>query len=293
MISSANLDMDALRTLVAAQDLGGLNRAAGRVGRSQSAVSQQLKKLQDQVGEPLFRKEGRGLALTEAGAAMVSYARRILALNDEAVMAARGSGVEGVVRFGMAGDFAETWLPAVLGRFRRAHPEARIEALVDRNRALLERLDRGELDLALVLGVTTRPDAERLATLPMRWIGPADLAAITAPLALAVYHEPCFFRRAAIEVLDRAGLAWRVAFTTSSLASLWAGVSAGLGVTLRLEPGLPDSLAVVAPQLGLPPAQTVEVSLVWTSGARSAAARRLAEILSETARSELAMAQAA
>src|SRR5262249_36964461 len=144
-----NLDMDVLRTLVTASDLGALNRAAEQVGRSQSAVSQQIRKLEEQVGQPLFRKNGRGLVLTETGDVVLGYARRILELNDEAVAAGGGINLEGAVRFGLPSDFAESWLPAVLGRFKRAHPAVRIEASVDRNALLLDRLDRGQLDLAL------------------------------------------------------------------------------------------------------------------------------------------------
>ena len=112
--------MDILRTLVAAQDLGSFNRAADHIGRSQSAVSQQIRKLEEQIGEPLFLG-GTGLAPTEAGDVILSYARRILDLNDEAVSAVRGMSVAGAVRFGVPSDL-ETWLPKVLGQFKRAHP---------------------------------------------------------------------------------------------------------------------------------------------------------------------------
>src|SRR5260370_37061803 len=105
-----NLDTDILRTLVAAQQLGGFNRAAQQVGRSQSAVSQQIRKLEEQLGQALFRKEGRGLALTEAGDVALSYARRILSLNDEAVAAGRRSTIAGSVRFGVPTDFSDTSL---------------------------------------------------------------------------------------------------------------------------------------------------------------------------------------
>jgi DNA-binding transcriptional LysR family regulator len=107
-MSPINLDMDVLRTLVTAQQLGGFNRAARRVGRSQSAVSQQIRKLEEQFGAPLFRKRGRSLALTVAGEIVLGYARRILELNDEAVAAVRGAALDGSVRFGLPGDFAET-----------------------------------------------------------------------------------------------------------------------------------------------------------------------------------------
>src|SRR5579864_8778213 len=114
-----NLDMDVLRTFAVGMELGSFARAAERLGRSQAAVSAQLKKLEEQTGETLFKKAGRGLALTDAGEALLSYARRMLELNDEAVAAVRGAQIEGWVRLGLPQDFAEAWLPSVLGRFMR------------------------------------------------------------------------------------------------------------------------------------------------------------------------------
>lgn len=247
-----NLDMDVLRTLVTAQQLGSFNRAADHIGRSQSAVSQQIRKLEQQVGEPLFRKQGRHLALTDAGELVLAYARRILDLNDEAVAALRGRAAEGEVRFGLPADFAETWLPAALGRFKRTHPAIRIEAVVDRNRKLVERLDKGELDLVLAIGSGTRSDATLLASLYPVWIGaaasqPAQTSA--EPIPLVMYEPPCFFRQRALAALDAAGLPWRIAFTSPSLHGLWAAVEAGLGVTLRTPIGLPAGLRVLDGEL--------------------------------------------
>jgi DNA-binding transcriptional LysR family regulator len=274
-----NLDMDALRTLAIAQQLGSLNRAADRIGRSQSAVSQQLRKLETQLGRPLFRRQGRGLVLTEAGEMALGYARRLLELNDEAVTAIRGASLGGAVRFGLPGDFAETWLPAALGRFKRAHPGVRVEIAVERNGLLLERLDAGELDLVLAMGHGQRPDAQRVAHLPMVWIGPPGIgppgsgpsgsgpsepdlrASHGEPLDLALYPLPCLFRRAGAEALDRAGIRWRVAYTTGSLQSLWAGVAGGLGITLRTAAGLPSTLRVLGEAQGLPPLPSVELCL--------------------------------
>jgi DNA-binding transcriptional LysR family regulator len=243
-----NLDMDVLRTLVTAQQLGSFNRAANHIGRSQSAVSQQIRKLEEQVGEPVFHKEGRHMVLTDAGEVLIAYARRILDLNDEAIAAIRGRAVEGLVRFGLPADFAETWLPTALGRFKRTHPAVRIEAVVDRNRRLLELLDKSELDLVLALGSGTRSDASVLATLPLVWIGAASSSAALVPgepIPLAVYEAPCFFRQRALAALDKAGQPWRIAFTSPSLHGLWAAVEAGLGVTLRTAVGLPATLRVL------------------------------------------------
>ena len=281
-----NLDMDALRTLVAILRLGSLGRAAERVGRSQSAVSQQMRKLEAQLGEPLFRKQGRRIVLTEAGDRVHAYALRILELNDEVVHAVRGIAVGGAVRFGLPGDFAETWLPAALGQFRKAYPQVQVDVVVERNGALLERLDAGEFDLVLAMGHARRADAQPLATLPMTWIGPADAGMGFRPgavLDLAVYRPPCFFRQAGIDALDRAGIAWRPAYVTASLQSLWAGVAAGLGITLRTSAGIPPRLMRLDERHGLPPLPSVDVCLHAAEGEASPALVHLRRTVTEQA----------
>lgn len=251
-----NLDMDVLRTVVIAHRLGSFNRAAEYIGRSQSAVSQQIHKLEEQVGVPLFVKQGRGLVPTEAGDVMLAYARRMLDLNDEVVATIRGRAVAGRVRFGLPPDFAEAWLPAALGRFKRAHPSVLIDVVVDANRRLLERLDEEELDLVLALGNDSRKDAEVVATLPFVWIGPAASTPVWEPgepIPIVAFEAPCFFRKRALDSLDQAGIAWRIAFTSPSLHGLWAAIEAGLGVTVRTPLGLPDRLRVWNEASGLPP----------------------------------------
>jgi DNA-binding transcriptional LysR family regulator len=284
-VISTHLDLDVLRTLVSAQDLGSFQRAAREVGRSQSAVSQQLRRVEEQLGHELFRKNGRRLLPTEAGELILGYARRLLALNDEAVRTVRGQVLEGVVRFGLPADFAESWLPAALGRFNRAHPSVRIEAVVDRNRKLLERLDQGELDLVLALGSPSRPDAQPVAALPQVWIGPAAadaLAPAGQPIPLAVFEAPCFFRQAALATLERAGLPWRIAFVSPSIHGLWAAVEAGLGVTLRTPVGLPPGVRILGDrELPRPAVPPLSLSLHDRRRTLGAAGERLRAILLE------------
>jgi DNA-binding transcriptional LysR family regulator len=285
-----NLDMDALRSLVAILHRGGLARAAERIGRSPSAISQQMRKLELQVGQPLFRKQGRRVVLTEAGDRVHTYARRILELNDEAVHAVRGAAIDGTVRFGLPGDFAESWLPVALGQFRKAYPAVRVDVLVEPNRLLLERLDRGELDLVLAMNQGARADAEQLATLAMTWIGPAGTREVVrsgSMLDLALYQPPCFFRQAGTSALDRAGIAWRPAFVTASLHSLWAGVAAGLGITVRTGADLPPSLMRLDGRHGLPPLPGVDLCLHTAAGPISAALTHLRQAVREQARTHL------
>jgi DNA-binding transcriptional LysR family regulator len=278
-----NLDIDVLRTLVAAHDLGAFNRAAKTVGRSQSAVSQQVSKLEDRLGLELFRKDGRGLVPTEAGEIVLAYARRIIDLNDEAVAILSGSNLHGAVRLGFPSDFADGWLPAALGRFKRSHPNVKIEATVDRNTVLAERLEKGQLDLIMLLTETTRVEVETLATLPMAWIGPANSVRLPPePVPLAVLEAPCTFRAAAIAALDKAEIAWQIVFTTPSLAGLWAAVDAGLGVTVRTAASAPDQLVVLNGGADLPALPMAHLFL--SSGGRelSPAAARFKEVLTET-----------
>jgi len=276
----ANLDMDVLRTLAVAMDLGGFGKAAERLGRSQSAVSLQMRKLETRVGRPLFRRQGRSLGLTDAGDVVLGYARRILELNDQAVAAARGIAVGGSVRFGVPQDFGDTWLPGVLARFGRSHPSVLIEARVDRSNKLVERINEGGLDLALMWGNPPLPNTMAIHRLPMVWIGPKGYACAkgeTVPLAL--FESPCVFRQPGVEVLERKQRPWRLAFTSPSLSGLWAAAAAGLGVTVRTALGLPSSLAALGKSSGLPKLPQIALSLYAAEANPPRAVARLREIL--------------
>ena len=278
----ANLDIDVLRTLAVATDLGGFAKAAERLGRSQSAVSLQMRRLEERVGRPLFRKQGRHLALTESGDVILGYARRILELNDEALAAARGIAVEGTVRFGVPQDFGDQWLPRVLARFTRAHPAVLIEARVDRANRLAEQIAGGGLDLALVWGGMAQPNTVPVGKVPMAWIGRKDYVRVKdAPVPLALFDPPCVFRQPGVEALKRARLDWRLAFTSPSLAGLWAAAEAGLGLTVRSTLGMPPALTALGPAAGLPKLPDIELTLATAEREPSAAVRRLRDILLE------------
>ena len=278
----ANLDMDVLRTLAVAMDLGGFSKAAERLGRSQSAVSLQMRRLEERVGRPLFRREGRGLALTDVGDVVLSYARQILELNDQAVAAARGIAIGGSVRFGVPQDFGDSWLPGVLARFSRAHPSVLIEVRVDRANKLVERIAEGGLDLALMWGNPSVANTVTVQRLPMVWIGLKGYAVPrgdTVPLAL--FESPCVFRQPGVEALERTHRPWRLAFTSPSLSGLWAAAAAGLGVTVRTPLGLPSPLAVLGKSSGLPKLPQIALSLYTAQAEPSQAVARLREILIE------------
>ncbi|HEV2673425.1 MAG TPA: LysR substrate-binding domain-containing protein [Aliidongia sp.] len=288
MLTRTNLDMDVLRTFVTGFELGSFAKAAERLGRSQSAISTQLRKLEDQVGQVLVQKAGRGLSLTTAGESLHSYAKRILELNDEAVDSLRSSDVEGWVRLGLPQDFAESWLPAVLGRFARANPKVRVEVRAERNANLLERTLTGELDLALGWGGSGKtPHATTLADLSIAWIGRpgwGNVGALGAePLPLVAFELPCVFRAAGVAALDQAGIPWRLVFTSPSLAGLWAATEAGLGITIRTAISLPKTLSILDPATtGLPALPTIPLVLYAAEADPPPAVSHLAQILRET-----------
>lgn len=281
-----NLDMDVLRTFVTGIDLGSFAKAATRLGRSPSAISLQLRKLEDQVGQPLLRRNGRGLSLTEPGEMLLGYARRLLDLNDAAVSAVAVPTLSGWVRLGLPQDFTETGLPSALARFAQAHPAVRVEAHVERDATLRAEVEAGRLDLALVWDAAPAAGEGRPVTeLPMVWVGPRGQAGLAAqrPLPLALFGPPCLFRHAATEALDAAGIPWRIAFSSPGLAGLWAAVAAGLGVTLRTPHGLPPSLRPLDPgEAGLPPLPSLRLRLVRGTSGTDPAVERFAELLGET-----------
>jgi DNA-binding transcriptional LysR family regulator len=274
-------DLDVLRTLSTGIELGSFAKAAERLGRSTSAVSAQLKKLEDQVGEPVLRKQGRGMVLTPAGEVLLGYAQRLLALNDEAASAVREVELQGEVRLGMQEDFSDSLLRGVLGSFARAHPRVRVQARLARNAELLQQIERGKLDLALAWDVgTSTPHAQRVAKLPLQWAGsaetPFEMASWPAPLPLAALDAPCLMRSAAIAALDKAHIPWRIAFNSSSLAGVWAAARAGLGVTVLPSAGLPAHLQVVH---GLPALPHVGLDLHRAEAEPSAAVKHLEVLL--------------
>lgn len=278
-------DLDVMRSFVAGVDLGSFAKAASRLGRSTSAVSAQLKKLEDQAGTPLLQKAGRGTVLTEAGEVMLGYARRLLELNDEAANALRGTQLAGHVRLGLQEDFGESVLPEVLGQFRRAHPQLQIDVLLGRNATLLEAFKAGRLDLALAW--ETEPPSsfiEHVVTLPMCWVTadatpPLDAA---SAVPLVVLDAPCLMRKAAIDALDRAGSAWRIAFTSPSLAGTWAAVKAGWGFSVRTPLGLPPTLRTLdAAAAGLPALPALGLALYHGEHSDQPAAAALASLIKQ------------
>lgn len=225
-----NLPTNLIRSFVAIVDTGSMLNASEQVFVTQSALSLQIKRLEELVQQALFVRDGRRLSLTAAGQVMLDYSRRVLALHDEAVTAVTAGDFTGPARFGMVQDFAETLLGGLLSRFSELHPDAQIYARVAGTVELQHMLGRNQLDV--VLGFGGPADAQAIAVAPMGWYGQAT--ALDKPMIpLAVLEQPCRFREAAIRALEDAGLNYRIAVETPNLATLRAAVNAGLGITCR------------------------------------------------------------
>lgn len=235
---------------------------ADLVGRSPSAVSLRIQKLEEELGVTVLRRNARGVELTSAGERLLGYAHRLLALNDEALAAFQRK-ERRPLRVGATQDMAEALLPDLLRRFALDHPEVELTLRIDRSHAVIEAVRSGALDVALALH---RPDPTLVAVVaeePMLWIGARGLdCPADRPLPLALFEAPCGFRAAALDALAQAGRTARLAATSPSLSGLRAAVEAGVGVTVRTRHSLSGPiLAEVGAALALPALPTAVFGL--------------------------------
>ena len=282
-----SFDIEALRTMVVGAELGSFARAAVQLGRSQSAVSMQLKRLEIQAGQALFQRSGRGLVATEAGEALLAYARRIIALHDAAGVALGASSATSAIRLGLPQDFFEDVVPEALATFADLRPNVPVEVRAGLNYTLEEEVNAGRLDVALAFAEAGRGrSGERLSLMPMHWFGREDLWA-EAPsqpggLPLVLFNHPCLFRQAALRSLDAHGLRWRLSLTTPSLSGVWAGLRFGLGITVRTAHGVPAGIGRL--EGGLPPLAALELRMLTASDLSPAAAAFVDVLRSTTTR---------
>ncbi|CAN5824386.1 LysR substrate-binding domain-containing protein [soil metagenome] len=276
-----NLDLDLVRAFVTVAEARSFTRAGERLGRSQSAVSLQLQRLEDRLSTALLSRDPRHVTLTAAGEAFLPQARRLLRVNDEIVADLRGDDLEGEVRLGAPEDFATVHLPEILGEFARAHPRVALSVTCDLTLNLLDRLRDGALDIALVKREPLGPDlGVRVWREPLVWAA-ADAAVLkpdeAAPLVVA--PAPCVYRKRAVAALDAQGRTWRAAYTSPSLAGQHAALRAGLGLTVLPRDMIPPDLKVLGAAEGLPRLEDAEIALLKARTAIPLAADRLAEFI--------------
>src|SRR3984957_11323413 len=276
------LDLELLRSFVSVVDAGGFTRAGERVHRTQSTVSQQIRRLEEDVGQPLLNRSGKDVTPTEAGERLLSYARRLLALEEEARDVLARPGNEGAVRLGVPEDFAAYRLAKLLGSFSRSHPGLRLDVPPDQSLDLKHDLERGDLDLALF----KRPVGEKggVAVWPERvhWVTskahPIDPNIRSVPLI--GFPVGCLYRAGAIHAIESAGRPWHMAYTSSNLSGIQAAVAAGLGLSILSEMAIQSDHRVLTARDGFAPIDRTEVALMASPDA-SPATLRLADRLAD------------
>ena len=240
------IEMDLYRTFLVIAETGSFSKASEVIGRTPSAVSMQVKKLETLLGTAVFAREGRSVRMTAEGEALLGYARRILLLNEEAVAMFRSPSIEGEVRFGAPSDFGTRFLPNILTRFARSHPAVNVDVHLDGSPPLLQKLKEGQLDLILY---TARPDSdlarggEIVYTEPLAWAGlEGGVAYSRNPLPLALSVSGCPWRKAARIALDKAEHPYRIAYQSFHSAGQEAALLADLAVA-------PFPTSVITPPL--------------------------------------------
>ena len=272
------LDIDQLRTFVAIADTGSFTRAADIVHKTQSAVSMQMKRLEERIGRAIFERDGRASKLTDDGERLLDYARRIVRLNTECVSAFADADLAGRVCFGLPDDYADRYLPDILAAFSRSNPRAEVTVLCEPTPILLERIRNGELDLALITQVDGRNNAEIVRSEQLLWVTSARHAVHDeTPLPLALDRGTCDWRRLATDALDASGRPYRIAYVSWHATALGAAVAAGLAVAILPESALKPGMRVLGARDGFPALPSCKIGLVQATGERNEIADALAD----------------
>jgi len=271
-VSIPMLDTDVLRTFVTIAECGSFTRAARQVFRTPSALSMQIKRLEEMLGQTLFVREARQVRLTPEGEILLGYGRRLLKLNEEAVAQFLAPTISGRVGFGTTDDVATRILPGALGQFARSHPAVQVDVVVGSSREILARLDAGELDLGLVTAGNPGQEirGEIVHSEPLVWVGrEGGVAAQRLPLPVALAHHGCAWRGMALKALNGVGLSYRIAYMCEHCAGQEAAMLADLAVA-------PFPLSLIRPPLRqidsslLPPLGDYQITLVKRPGADQA-----------------------
>jgi DNA-binding transcriptional LysR family regulator len=269
IIMLPSLDIDPLKTFLAIADTGSFTRAAEEVNKTQSAVSMQL---EDLLGRPLFAKDGRGTRFTRDGDRLIDYARRMVALSDEAVSTFTRPDLTGTVRFGTPDDYAEYFLPVILGRFARTHPQVTVDVECLPSVQLMERVNHGEVDLAVITYDCAASAADVVRQEELVWVTSERHSVHRQEvLPIAVSHTTCCWRKLMTKALDAAGRPWRVAYASPNATTINAAVLQGLAVAVMPVICIKPGMRILTAAEGYPPLGTFDIGMIFKPGRRSPA----------------------
>jgi DNA-binding transcriptional LysR family regulator len=258
------LDLDVLRTFVAIAETGSFTAAANAVFRTPSAVSMQIKKLEEILGRSVFSRDARSVTLTNDGEMLIGYARRLIALNREAVSKFIIPDISGVVRLGSPDDYGERVLPHVLKRFAQTHPAIAVDVVIDQSGNLRRRMNEGGLDITLFTVCRSIPaEAEVLLTEPIVWGGAkGGCAHMREPLPVSIWEEGCVWRAAALEALGRAGREYRIAYMSAHTAGQRSAILSDLAVAPLPKSFIGEEIVALGPEEGLPLLPTYNLAMI-------------------------------
>ncbi len=246
-----NLQIDYLRTFIVVADTKGFTRAGIQVNRSQSAVSMQIKRLEDEIGKPVFERIGKKVKLTAEGNLLIKYARRIVKEHDDAVLALSRPGLKGVIRFGSPEHYTSGVLPKLLARFASSFPDVVVEMRCENSDKVRDAVDRGELDIGLCTQISG--GGHVISHDPVVWVAaPGFPVQKNKTLSLAVFEEDCIFRSWATEALEKAGIEYRIVYVSRSISGILDAVRAGLAIAPIVQSNVPSDLEIVGMEKGLP-----------------------------------------
>ena len=272
-----NLPTDVLRTFLAVIDLGSFTKAGQLLGRTQPAVSLQIRKLEELIGLPLLDTSGRTIALTKDGEALARHARQLLVLNDEIVARLQKRGSEGSLRVGLPTDYAVSFFQKAISHYSQQHPEVQLSIRCDVSENLLSVFAADELDLAIAM-YDDRPAMGLIYTWAERpiWAAGSDTDADRRnPLPIAAHPDGCHYRSRMIHCLDQIGRPWRITYSSPGISGLQQAVQSGLGVTALTRRTLLRGMRVLTEKDGFPPLADIHVGLHFKNTGASTAALML------------------
>src|SRR5262245_35820049 len=277
------LDLDQLQTFVAIADTGSFTRAAEEVHRTQSAVSMQMRRLEERIGKALFEKEGRSNKLSEEGERLLSYARRLIHLNRETLAAFDDRRLEGTIRIGTPDDYADRFLPEIMARFARSNPRVELTVICEPTPGLAEHIKRGNLDLAIVTHNDARGQSEVVRREPLLWVTSANHATHEQETLPMAFGRPnCIWRRAACDVLDRMNRDYRILFTSFPAPVITAAVLSGLAVSVLPECALRPGMRVLGDADGFGPLPDCKIGIMRGHTSRPELVEALARHITES-----------
>ncbi len=262
-----DLEIDLLRAFTAVAGHNSFTQAAALLGRTQSAISMQIKRLEEIVGLSLFERTRKSVRITPDGETLLVYANRMLQLNDEALCRLREPDADGLVRIGAPDDYATCLLPPVLSGFTRAHPLVRVDVSCDNGVDLLLLLAKGKLDLVVATHPVSDVSGEAIRREPLHWVAsPSFYCHESEPIPLVLFPQGCVCRELALRALDNMDRPWRVAYTTRSIALIHGAVASGAGISVMEASTIPAGFDILDGRAGFPKLQDVVISLHRNAG---------------------------